>query len=312
MSFGFTDIDHLMIRVGDLDRAVGTFESLGFYVAPPRTPFETGPMDSAGGGNGGGKKAPVQNRLVILQPYPGREDVANFFELMHFEHVGSPPHITKLLCFLLDTEGPKTIVCHTHDIGQTVEKMQREGIDITLLPSNFEVGWEHDGEWIPARGRPAVPVFGQMPFPVNPYETIDIDSFRYKPFSEHPNTAEYMAGITGISEDIKAHAAFMADKVFGTEVEWKSDDVALIRPRDLYLRIVSPRGFAELYPDLDYSRERVLPALCGVTVAVESIDAVRDILTANGVEHHDTANRTIAVPRHQANNTIIEFVPAAS
>jgi catechol 2,3-dioxygenase-like lactoylglutathione lyase family enzyme len=313
MSYGFRDIDHLMIRVADLDEGIKTFESLGFFVAPARTPFDMTPLAGDDDSDAAkAKKAPIENRHVVMHPYPGRDDIANFFELMHFDTLNSPPSVVKTLCFMLDTEGPKTIVCYAEDIEASCEAMREDGLEVNLLAAKWEIGWEHDGEWIPTRGRPAPPIFGGTPFQVNPFETVDLPNFSYDPWRHHPNTARYMAGVTGVTNQIKEHTQHMAERVFGVEPEWKSEDIAVITPRDIYLRIVTPAGFAELYPGLDFSRERVLPTLTGVTVAVESLETLRKTLNKGDVEHHDTPSGGVVVPRTQAANTVIEFVPAAA
>ena len=99
----------------------------------------------------------------------------------------------------------------------------------------------------------------------------------------------------------------MAEKIFGVPVQWESDDIAIVQPRDLILRIVTPAGFKAIYPDLDFSSERILPHTTGVTFVVGSLGTVRDILTQNRVPFHLTRDG-IAVPRQRACNTIIEFI----
>jgi hypothetical protein len=97
--------------------------------------------------------------------------------------------------------------------------------------------------------------------------------------------------------------------VFGVEMEWESDDIVVLRPRDLFLRIATPAGFSMLFPDLDFSSERILPFVVGATVAVDSLDTVRDILDDNQISWVSTPGG-IAVPRRYAANTLLEFVPA--
>jgi hypothetical protein len=318
MPFRVIDIDHLMIRVANLERAVEAFRSLGFTVAPPRH-LSAATMQSGVGASDGGeadraRKSTFNHRHVLFRPPNGRTDVANFLELMAVEdQLRTPPALTQMMCFLLDSEGPKMIVCSSDDVVLARDEMIADGIE-TSMPIALESGWhdeEHD-RFLPVSARPIVPVYGQTPFMVN---TADIapagrESLRHEPWTQHPNGAKYLAGVTGITEELREHAQLMADRVFGSELEWESADSALIRPRDLFFRMVTPTGFAALYPGLDYSRERILPALCGASVAVESVDATRRVLEANGIEHHDTPTGGIAVPRHAAANTIIEFVAA--
>jgi hypothetical protein len=313
MSFDVVDIDHLMIRVADLQTGVETYESFGFTVAPERRNVGMASLTGGGDDAAAPPKAPFNNRLILFKPFPGRDDVANFLELMCMEvQFGIPVPVTRLMSFMWDTEGPKTVVCYTYDLERTRAAMLEAGVESEAPPSRFETGWDdaETGRFIPIKAQPCVPLFRQTPFMVNAYETTTLESFRHEPWTVHPNTAQYLAGVTGVTDDLEGHVAWMAERVFGVKPEWVSEHCALVWARDLYLRIVSPAGFAELYPGLDFSTERVLPALSGATVAVTSLDAVREILVANGIAHVDTPTGGVAIPRHAAANTIVEFVSA--
>ena len=317
MSFRVVDIDHLMIRVASLDAGVEAFRALGFTVAPPRRLVDMSALEGAVGASGGGPpaavaKSTINNRHVLFQAYPGRADTANFLELMAIEdQLNTPPHVTQMLCFLLDSEGPRTVVTLADNLDRALDEMRDDGIEAST-PIAWETGWddEESGTFIRVSGRPAVPVYGQTPFMVNPCEHGIVENMRHEPWTRHANTAQYLAGVTGISEQIDEHVALMAERVYGVQPEWESEDIAIIRPRDLFFRVVTPEGFAELYPGLDFSRERILPAYCGATIAVESLDVLRQTLDANGIVHVDTPGGGVAVPRHQVANTIIEFVQA--
>jgi len=311
VAFGIVDIDHLMIRVADLKIGAETFRKLGFTITPPRQHIDMSALEGATGRESkADRKASINNRHILLTPFPGRDDVANYLELMCIEdQLATPPQVTQMLCFLLDSEGPKTVVTISKDLEHSRQQMLEQGIE-TSVPVPFRTGWydEDRDQLVPAHGSPAVPVYGQTPFMTNPCEISTLDGYRYEPWTVHPNGARRLLGVTGITDRIHTHAEAMADNVFGTAVEWASDDVALIWPRDLFFRVVTPAGFAQLYPGLDFSTERILPALCGATVAVDSLDTLCDTLNASGVEYAEIPSGAVVVPRHQAANTIIEFV----
>jgi hypothetical protein len=316
MSFRVVDIDHLMIRVAKLDAGVETFEALGFTVAPPRRLVDMSALERAVGDSGGAPpatvaKSTINNRHILFQAYPGRDDTANFLELMAIEdQLNTPTHVTQMLSFLLDSEGPRTVVTLADDLDRAIEEMREDGVQ-TSMPIAWETGWDDEdtGNFIRVSGRPAVPAYGQTPFMVNPCEHGIVANMRHEPWTRHANSARYLAGITGVTERIDDDVRLMAERVYGVEPEWQSDDIAIIRPRDLFFRVVTPAGFAQLYPGLDFSSERILPAYCGATIAAESLDTVRRTLAKNGVEHVDTPAGGVAVPRHRAANTIVEFVP---
>jgi hypothetical protein len=316
VSFRIVDIDHFMIRVADLDAGVETFKSLGFTVPPVRRPMDMRRLEGRAGADGPAgppKKLTMLNRHILFQPYPGRDDAANFLELMGIlDQLATPPPVTQMMSFLLDTEGPKAVVALADDIDRAREEMVADGLTTSEVLRLEGTGWDvpETGQFLEVKGAVATPVFGQTPFLVCPCAHGIVESMRHEPWTQHENSARYLAGATGVTEDIHEHTRLMAERVFGgVEPEWESDDVAVIRPRDLFLRIVTPAGFEQLYPGLDFSSERILPAYCSATVAVESLDRVRNTLSTNGVEHVDVPGG-VAVPRHEAHNTIIEFVPS--
>ena len=313
-SWEVVDIDHYMIRVADLQSSVAAYESFGFTVAPERQNVGMGALTGEGKQEPAKpapeqKKAPFNNRLIMFEGPPGQQDVANFLELMCMQiQFGLPVEITKMMSFMWDTEGPKAIITYTNNLDRTVELMIENGVETNRLKAHFKTGWFDGDTFIPIEAEPCVPVFRQTPFMINAYETTTLDSFRYPKWTVHANTAKYMSGITGITDDIRNHAETMAG-IFGVEPKWESDDVAVISPRGtVSLRVVTPAGFAELYPGLDYSTERVLPALSGATVAVESLDTLRSVLKSNGVKHVETPRGAVVVPRQLACNTVLEFV----
>lgn len=309
MSFQVVDIDHLMVRVAHFDASIEAFQRLGFTVTPIRQRIGDEPVAVATGRDPKGPST-INNCHILFKPYPGRDDVANFLELICIEdQLNTPPEVMRVMSFLLDSEGPKALMCLSEDLEASREAMRRQGIETLAFP--LDTGWYDDkrSRFIPIWARPAVPVFGQTPFMVMPYETTALDGYHYEPWTIHPNTATYLAGVTGVTDDVEGHAALMADRVFGVEPAWEQDGVAVVRPRDIFLRMVSPRAFGQLFPGLDFSSERVLPTLIGATVAVGSIETLTRTLDANGVPYVETPAGGVAVARQLAANTLIEFVP---
>ena len=301
MSFGVVDIDHLMIRVATLEGAVTRFEAMGFTVAPPR--LELGAATP--------RWRAYDNRLILFQPYPGRRDVANFLGLACLQdQFGAPWKLRKSMSFLWDTEGPKSVVCLSRDIEATARAMRDAGLEVALeAPASAELGWidKETGNWLPHRTRPCNPTFRQLPFMTNAYGTDTVASFHHPPFTRHLNGARYMSAITGVSDDIERDVAWMSRDVFGVTPVWESEDIVLVRPRDIVLRIITPTGFAALYPGIDYSPERILPALSGATIVVSSMAQVTEALERGGVTHVKIDDARVVIPRSEASNTVLEF-----
>lgn len=310
-SLGIVDIDHLMIRTRSLAHAAGIYEKFGFFVCPPRRKIDMSAFADGVQGSGG-PKATLNNRHIIFKPYPGRTDVANFLEFMCIEDpLATPPKVMQMMAFLGDSEGPKTVVCLTRDLDKSLEEFQRRGfVAPPTIP--FETGWDdaERGTFVRIQARPFVPPPGQMPFQMNCYETSTMENYQYTPWTVHPNTARCITAITSVSENLRDDVEFMATRIFDSEPEWRGNDLAVIKPRDIEWRFASPKGYASLFPRCDYSRVRLLPATMGATVAVESLPALRDILRANGVACVDDGTR-ICIRPEDACNTLLEFVDLA-
>lgn len=310
MSFHVRDIDHLMVRVARLQEGAERFEALGFTVAPSRSRLAAGSDDPVAGA--AVPDRPYDNRLVLFEGFPGKTDVANFIGLACLQdQFGAPWRLRKQMSFLWDTEGPKTVVTYSDDIERTFQAMRDAGLEAELGPVPPEdVGWvdPETGGWVPVRNRPCNPTFRQLPFMVNAYTTDTMPSFRRPAWVRHANTAKRLSMITGITDDLERDAAWMAELVFGVAPEWHGTQVALVRPRDVALRIVTPAGFDALYPGLDFSTERILPALCGATIEVASLAATSQVLDEAGIPYVETPGGGIAVPRQSAANTLLEFV----
>jgi hypothetical protein len=309
MSLELLDIDHAIVRVASLGDAVERYRSFGFNVAPERKKTGIAPAMTEGEIP---RKAPFSARHILFQPYPGRDDIANFVVLQCIQdQMNVPVAVAQVMSFMLDSVGPKAIICWSKDLEATKRALDEAGIETAPPRWTVEDVWEDNGRQLPVRSQPLITQTRRMPFTVNAFQTETLETFHYEPFTRHPNGALYMAGLTGVSDNLAEDVAFMAEQVFGVEPEWESDEVALVRPRDLYLRIVSPAGFADLYPGLDFSSERVLPALCGISFAVESLDTLRTTLGSAGVEYIETPAASIVIPRGAAENTMLEFVAAA-
>lgn len=301
MPFELLDIDHLMVRVADLPAAVAAYQALGFQVAPP-VQARTGEMP-----------APVwDNRAILFDPYPGRTDIANFLALACLaDEFAAPWALRKEISLLWDTEGPRTLVCLSTDLERTLEAMIAEDVEVRLPPpsrAGIETGWWDGDTWLPLRSRPCNPVFRQTPFMVNAYATENLATLQHPPYTEHPNTARHLLSVTGVTRNLTRDAEWMATRVFDVPVQHHNPDIAVVQPRDIALRMVTPEGWTQLYgTEIDFSTERVLPSLAAATIAVTDLGRVREILDTNGVPWHSPDGFRVVVPRHAACNTVIEF-----
>lgn len=308
----FVDIDHIVVRVEFLEEAKKTYERLGFTVTPLRAQVDQAAwVDATESGREPKGEATINQRQILFKPFPGRDDVANFIAFIAVEdQLRTPPEVTQMMSYLYDTEGPRAIVLNTADVQAAREEMQRGGFE-AFKPVKFETGWMDNERdvFVPITSSASVPIHGQVPFMFDPFQTWTLGGYTYEPWTQHENGALYMAGVSGITRNVRHDAEVMADRVFGTDVEYESDHVALLRKRDLFLRVLSPEGFAEVYPGLDFSRERILPHTFGLTFAVKSLDDLTALLDDRQVTWQRTRDG-LCVPRMLAHNTLLEFIEA--
>jgi len=308
----FVDIDHIVVRVEYLEQSKVTYERLGFTVTPLRAQVDQAAwVDATETGRETRGQATINQRQVLFRPFPGRDDIANFIAFIAIEdQLNTPPEVTQMMSYLYDTEGPRAIVLNTADVHAAREEMQAAGFE-AFKPVKFETGWmdEERDTFVPITSSASVPIHGQVPFMFDPFQTWTLDGYTYEPWTRHENGAQYIAGVNGITRNVRRDAEVMADRVFGTEIEFESEDVAILRKRDLFLRVMSPEGFAQVYPGLDHSVERILPHTFGLTFAVESLDRLTALFDDRDVTWVRTRDG-VSVPRLLAHNTLLEFIEA--
>jgi hypothetical protein len=311
VALDFVDIDHVVLRVGSLRESGETYRRLGFTLTPVRAQVPLDSWVNAGDAQPTtATRATINQRQVLFRPHPDRYDVANFIALIAVEdQLGTPPGVTQMLSYLADTEGPRTMVLKTDDVVRARKSLEADGI-VTFDPVRFDTGWQDDERdvFVPISSSAALPIHGQVPFMFDPFQTWTPGSYTYAPWVEHRNGAQRITMVNGITRDVERDAKLMADRVFGGEVSWESRDIAILRRRDVALRIVSPAGFSMIYPGQTFSRERILPHLFGLTIGVPTTAALQRVLDEGSIEY-GWGRDGLVVPRHQAHNTLLEFVP---
>jgi hypothetical protein len=290
MAANLIELDHFMVRVDDMPGAVERFSRMGFDFTP-HSDLE---------------RLKVANRLMLL--WPKRSGAANFIELMT---ITDAEKVHPVMAEILSAgEGLKMIVHLASNIDEFIAAMRER--EIRVHPT-----WDIDREWLSPSGerervrfRVAIPRPGQAPFMFNAYEPSNIDQYLQDRYRHHHNGARHVAAITGrVTEDRFDETVRFYEQLYEVPAERPAVGLAEIKPRDVALRIATPRAARDLYP-ASASVEEEKPGLVGITVEVVDIAALESLFAANGVPSVRCAGReAVLVGPEYACGVMLEFVP---
>lgn len=282
---GFTEIDHVVCRVQDLDAAVGKFRRMGFRLTPESSFMH------------------VTNRLIQLTPVA--PDAPNFFEFLTISDTRKVDSIVK--ANLTGPDGLVMLVHITDDVSRAHATLASVG-----APGGSIVEIERD--WIEADGfnecvkyEALIPEPGELPFLVNAYCPSDVGQYTQARYQQHANGAVRMTRIIACVEDIELQDAVAKfETIYDTKAINVAEGIIDVTPRDVSLRFITPGKLLSTYIDIDYWRDKPPPSLVGLVIEVRDLDVLRSILKTNDVLHHDVGD-TIIVPPEESCGFLLEF-----
>ena len=212
----------------------------------------------------------VEPRCICFQP--DQDDVPNYVELLR----GEPP-VTALALNVAELEGEE----HTH-------------------------AWETEDGFEVDAGVVVGESGGPLPwFPVR-HETPD--AFMEPEWIVHPNGALGMMAIHAMAQDPRDTARALKDS-WSAKVEEVFDGCMLVKTGTVELLIWSAAAYQQEYKAIEIMLPTELPAIVGVTIAIERARPLQALLRANNVPFAlAEGDRILTAPEHSG-GVMIEFLP---
>jgi hypothetical protein len=213
----------------------------------------------------------VEPRCICFQP--DRDDVPNYIELLQGD-----PDVTAIALNVAELEGEeRTHAWETED-----------GFEVD---AGVVVGESGDGPlpWFPVR-----------------HETPD--AFMEPEWIVHPNGSLGMMAVHAVADDPREIAKALKASWHAT-VEEIFDGCMLVKTGSVELLVWAPRAWQLEYKALEVMAPKNLPAVVGVTIAVERARPLQGLLGANNVPFALAEDDRVLVAAEQAGGLMIEFLP---
>ncbi|MFO1157490.1 MAG: VOC family protein [Reyranellaceae bacterium] len=214
----------------------------------------------------------VEPRCICFQP--DQDDVPNYVELLQGDPTG-----TALALNVVDLEGEER--AHTWETND---------------------GFEIDAEVVVGEGG------GPLPwFPVR-HETPD--AFMEPEWIVHPNGALGLIAIHAVAENPRELAKTLKTE-WSARTEEIFDGCMLVKTGTVELLVWSAEAYQAEYKALEVMAPDALPAVVGITIAVERARPLQALLRANNVAFAVAEGDRVLVASDKSAGLMIEFVPQA-
>lgn len=276
------DIDHLMIKTGDLGAAGDRFAELGFTV--------TARSEMPG----------LANRLICFDAMiPG---ACNYIEIMQLtDPASAPPPMPRVLDA---PDGPVSTVTATSDADATAARLNAAGIRVPP-PVSIRRDWPlGTGEVISPAFRVAIPLTGQAPFYWNACQHHTPQHYTRPEFTRHANHARQMIGVVAVAPDPAAVAAAYRQP-WAARIEGEAPVRVTAGPGRVALRIHTPDQLIRACPGMVAGSDD--QRLAGLVFATDDIDAAFARIDATDARPVRTAPDRFHVLPHQANGCLMIF-----
>ncbi len=212
----------------------------------------------------------VEPRCICFQP--DQDDVPNYIELVQ----GEPPVIA-LAVNVAELEGEeRTHVWETED-GYEVDA------GVVVGPADGPLPW--------------FPVRQEIP-----------DAFMEPEWIVHPNGALAMMAVHAVAENPREVAKALKEK-WSAKVEEILDGCMLVKTGAVELLVWSSAAYQDEYKAIEAMAPRELPAVVGVTVAVERARPLQALLRANNVPFALAEGDRVLTSPEQSGGLMFEFLP---
>jgi Glyoxalase-like domain len=278
MAHPIAGIDHVILAVGDLDRAQLGWTRLGFTLTPRGRHLQKG----------------TGNYCIMFE--------RDYIELLGV--VDASQGMGGLEGFFTGGDGLKGLAFATRSGDATAAELARRGLhpappdDLTRqleLPEGTALP-RFKLVYLPPEETPALSAF------VCQHLTPEL--VRRPQWLRHANAITGIAGITVMVEATEPlRAAY--DRLFGAGVITTTDDVMTVHVGRHRIVFATPDDVSALYPQADIDLDRPLPAMVALSLRSGDLARTLDHLTQWQVAHEELATGTILVPPEEANGALL-------
>jgi hypothetical protein len=282
MSAAITGLDHVLVGVADLETARRNWARLGFTVCP-------------------------RGRHIGW----GTANYCLMFERDYIELLGilDPAQFTNNLDRFLETrgEGLLGLAFATEDAEACAEDLRAAGV-AAEAPKDLKRLLElEDGAvepafrlvHLPAEATPGLSAF------VCHHRTPEL--MRQAAWLQHRNGAKGIAAVSVIADD-PGELALVYAKLFGPERVTATDGGIVVDCATAKLAFLTRERFLQLHPEATAAAQASLPALAGITVAVENPAATAFHFESEGLPIRRAAGGLIELSPAVSGSFVLDFV----
>jgi hypothetical protein len=279
MSYGFSEIDHLLSSSTDPQRGGERYERLGFTVTPLSVITNLG----------------VGNRLLLLRPMtPG---TANFFECMGIVDRGRVP--ASMADLLSGAEGIRSMVLSGADARGSHALLARDGYPFAA-PLDIEREWRlPSGEILRPAFLVTLPAPAPLPFNFCQYRTLHY--YLREEWLVHANGARHLTGVFALAEEPRTVARYFEAVFSATAVV--RNGLYSVGPGKVQLQIGNRAALRALIPD-EWLGRLLEPRYLGFEVEVRSLAALRSLLLDRGVRFVEHSDAVVVAPEEACGNVL--------
>ncbi|MEM8986736.1 MAG: VOC family protein [Pseudomonadota bacterium] len=297
---GLIDLDHTIFMVRDLPDARDTWRRLGFTTTSYR------PNPFYGGGETGGRGG---NHLVVLTEQSA--GTTNMIEL-----AWADPDYAHPAALEASNKDPglARLMLASDNVADLRDSWAKLGL---AMSPNIS----HEGTYVDSETGQVDPVKycgfivedNSWDYNLGAAQVMDFTQFTRPDLQNHQNGARYWKNVTlRVSSDDIAQSADFMSKLCGSKVQMLSDNAAEVTAHNISVRLVTAKGFQELFPASTNS-DAMLPAEVntGMDIVVASLPKAQDVLTENGVSVLNEGEAIHIAPR-DATGIAIKFIEDAA
>ena len=279
MTVSVTGIDHLVIRVRDIDAAQSLFQKLGFFLTDR-------------GFHSGHKSA---NHTASLAD-------GNYIELVHLNTETTGPGFARKPP---SYEGPIAVALQTQDSRKVNEELRALGFDVSpprdLARPVFLPNGKRDAQFLNTgfpELDPAIYLFT--------CQHITPDLIWRSEWQHHPNGARFITSVTLVH----ANPADLRDfyvRLFGEQAVTLEEGNLIIRLPKNQVNVITPQTFQSRFPSISLPTDLSEGWFAGATLVTDSLDNLASLLKRERIAFTQTPTGGLVIDPLHAAGAVLEF-----